>query len=49
MMNSTTPSRSSRSRALPALALGASLMLAPLGMAHAQPPRAPRLSRATAT
>ncbi len=36
MMNSTTPSRSSRSRALPALALGASLMLAPLGMAHAE-------------
>ena len=34
MMNSTTPSRSSRSRALPALALGASLMLAPLGMAQ---------------
>ena len=36
MMNPTTPSRSSRSRALPALALGASLMLAPLGMAHAE-------------
>ena len=36
MMNSTTPSRPSRSRALPALALGASLMLAPLGMAHAE-------------
>ena len=36
MMNSTTPSRSSRSRALPALALGASLMLTPLGMAHAE-------------
>ena len=36
MMNSTTPSRSSRSRALPALALGASLMLALLGMAHAE-------------
>ena len=36
MMNSTTPSSSSRSRALPALALGASLMLAPLGMAHAE-------------
>ena len=36
MMNSTTTSRSSRSRALPALALGASLMLAPLGMAHAE-------------
>ena len=36
MMNSTAPSRSSRSRALPALALGASLMLAPLGMAHAE-------------
>ena len=36
MMNSTTPSRSSRSRTLPALALGASLMLAPLGMAHAE-------------
>ena len=36
MMNSTTPSRSSRSRALPALALGASLMLAPLGLAHAE-------------
>ena len=36
MMNSTTPSRSSRSRALPALALGASLMLAPLGVAHAE-------------
>ena len=36
MMNSTTPSRSSRSRALPALALGASLMLAPLGIAHAE-------------
>lgn len=36
MMNSTTPSHSSRSRALPALALGASLMLAPLGMAHAE-------------
>lgn len=34
MMNSTT--RSSRSRALPALALGASLMLAPLGVAHAE-------------
>ena len=36
MMNSTTPSRSSRSRALPALALGASLILAPLGVAHAE-------------
>ena len=36
MMNSTTPSRPSRSRALPALALGASLMLAPLGMTHAE-------------
>ena len=36
MMNSTTPSRSSRSRALPALALGASLILAPLGAAHAE-------------
>lgn len=36
MMNSTTPSHSSRSRALPALALGASLMLAPLGVAHAE-------------
>lgn len=36
MMNSTTPSRSSRSRALPALALGASLMLAPLGVAYAE-------------
>ena len=36
MMNSTTPSRSSRSRALPALVLGASLMLAPLGVAHAE-------------
>lgn len=36
MMNSTTPSRSSRSRALPALALGASLMLTPLGVAHAE-------------
>lgn len=36
MMNSTTPSRSSRSRALPTLALGASLMLAPLGVAHAE-------------
>ena len=36
MMNSTTPSRSSRSCALPALALGASLMLAPLGVAHAE-------------
>ena len=36
MMNSTTPSRSSRSRALPALALSASLMLAPLGVAHAE-------------
>ena len=36
MMNSTTPSRPSRSRALPALALGASLMLAPLGVAHAE-------------
>lgn len=36
MMNSTTPSRPSRSRALPALALSASLMLAPLGMAHAE-------------
>lgn len=36
MMNSTTPSRPSRSRALSALALGASLMLAPLGMAHAE-------------
>lgn len=36
MMNSTTPSRSSRSRALPALALGASLMLALLGVAHAE-------------
>lgn len=36
MMNSTTRSRSSRSRALPSLALGASLMLAPLGMAHAE-------------
>lgn len=36
MMNSTTPSRSSRSRALPALALGASLLLAPLGVAHAE-------------
>ena len=36
MMNSTIPSRSSRSRALPALALGASLMLAPLGVAHAE-------------
>ena len=36
MMNSTTPSRSSRSRALPALALGASLMLTPLGMAYAE-------------
>ena len=31
MMNSTTPSRSSRSRALPTLVLGASLMLAPRG------------------
>ena len=36
MMNSTTPSHPSRSRALPALALGASLMLAPLGVAHAE-------------
>lgn len=36
MMNSTTPSHSLRSRALPALALGASLMLAPLGVAHAE-------------
>lgn len=36
MMNSTTPSRPSRSRTLSALALGASLMLAPLGMAHAE-------------
>ena len=36
MMNSTTPSRPSRSRALPALVLGASLMLAPLGVAHAE-------------
>lgn len=36
MMNSTIPSRSSRSRALPALVLGASLMLAPLGVAHAE-------------
>lgn len=36
MMNSTIPSRPSRSRALPALALGASLMLAPLGVAHAE-------------
>lgn len=36
MMNSTTPSRSSRSRTLPVLALGASLMLAPLGVAHAE-------------
>lgn len=36
MMNSTTLSRPSRSRALPALALGASLMLAPLGVAHAE-------------
>ena len=36
MMNSTTPSRPSRSRALPALALGASLMLAPLGVAYAE-------------
>ena len=36
MMNSTTTSRSSRSRALPALALGASLMLALLGVAHAE-------------
>ena len=36
MMNSTTPSRSSRSRALSTLALGASLMLAPLGVAHAE-------------
>lgn len=36
MMNSTTPSRSSRSRALSALALSASLMLAPLGVAHAE-------------
>lgn len=36
MMNSTTPSRSSRSRALSALVLGASLMLAPLGVAHAE-------------
>ena len=36
MMNSTPPSRPSRSRALPALALSASLMLAPLGMAHAE-------------
>ena len=36
MMNSTTPSRSSRSRPLPALALGASLILAPLGAAHAE-------------
>ena len=36
MMNSTTPSRPSRSRALPALALGASLLLAPLGVAHAE-------------
>lgn len=36
MMNSTTPSRPSRSRTLPALALGASLMLAPLGVAHAE-------------
>ncbi len=36
MMNSTAPSRPSRSRALPALALGASLMLAPLGVAHAE-------------
>lgn len=36
MMNSTIPSRLSRSRALPALALGASLMLAPLGVAHAE-------------
>ena len=34
MMNSTT--RSSRSRALSALVLGASLMLAPLGVAHAE-------------
>ena len=36
MMNSTIPSRSSCSRALPALVLGASLMLAPLGVAHAE-------------
>ena len=36
MMNSTIPSRPSSSRALPALALGASLMLAPLGVAHAE-------------
>lgn len=36
MMNSTTRSRPSRSRALPALALGASLMLAPLSVAHAE-------------
>lgn len=36
MMNSTTRSRSSRSRALSALVLGASLMLAPLGVAHAE-------------
>lgn len=36
MMNSTTRSRPSRSRALPALVLGASLMLAPLGVAHAE-------------
>ena len=38
MMNPTTPSRSSRSRALPALALGVSLMLAPLGMARGDHP-----------
>jgi len=37
MMNSTTRSRShSRSRTLPALVLGASLMLAPMGVAHAE-------------
>ena len=36
MMNSTTRSHPSRSRALPALALGASLMLAPLSVAHAE-------------
>ena len=36
MMNSTTPSHPSRSRTLSALVLGASLMLAPLGVAHAE-------------
>ena len=36
MMNSTTPSHPTRSRTLSALVLGASLMLAPLGVAHAE-------------